>query len=49
MSLAAYLDGLDDFGAVGWLTAVLSVAAAAVWVRFVRQLTNRHKLLTNER
>jgi hypothetical protein len=42
-------DGLDDFGAIGWLTAVLSVAAAAVWVRFVRQLTNRHKLLTDER
>jgi hypothetical protein len=27
---------------------VLNVAAAAAWVRFVRQLTDRHKLLTNE-
>ena len=41
-------ENLDDFGAVGWLTAILNVAAAVVWVRFVRQLTQRHKLLTNE-
>ena len=39
---------LDEFGAVGWLTAVLNVAAAVVWVRIVRQLTQRHKQLTNE-
>jgi hypothetical protein len=41
-------ESLDEFGAIGWLTAVLNVAAAVVWVRFVRQLTDRHKLLTNE-
>ena len=41
-------ENLDDFGAVGWLAAILNVAAAVVWVRFVRQLTRRHKLLTNE-
>ena len=41
-------ESLDEFGAVGWLTAVLIVAAAIVWMRFVRQFTQRHKRLTNE-
>jgi hypothetical protein len=41
-------ESLDDFGAIGWLTAVLSVAAAVVWVRFVRQLTQRHTRFTGE-
>ncbi len=41
-------ESLDDFGAIGWLSAVLNVAAAIVWIRFVRQLTQRHKQLTNE-
>ena len=41
-------EGLDDFGALGWLTAVLNLVAAAVWVMFVRSLTQRHKQLTNE-
>lgn len=41
-------ESLDEFGAIGWLTAVLNVAAAVVWVRFVRQLTQRHRQLTNE-
>jgi hypothetical protein len=41
-------ESLDEFGAIGWLTAVLNVAAAAVWVSFVRQLTQRHTRLTNE-
>ncbi len=41
-------EGLDEFGALGWLTAVLNIAAAVVWVQFVRQLTQRHKRLTNE-
>ncbi len=41
-------ESLDEFGAIGWLTAVLNVAAAVVWVRFVRQLTLRHTRLTNE-
>jgi hypothetical protein len=41
-------ENLDDFGAIGWLTALLNLAAAAVWVPFVRQLTRRHTRLTNE-
>ena len=41
-------ESLDEFGAIGWLTAVLNVGAAVVWVRFVRQLTQRHRQLTNE-
>jgi hypothetical protein len=41
-------ESLDDFGAIGWMTAVLNVAAAAVWVTFVRQLTRRHTRLTGE-
>ena len=41
-------ESLDEFGTLGWLTAVLSVVAAVLWVRFVRQLTQRHKQLTNE-
>ena len=44
----AVAESLDEFGVVGWLTAILNVAAAVVWVRFVRQLTQRHKRLTNE-
>ncbi len=46
--LESVAESLDEFGAVGWLTAVLNVAAAIVWVRIVRQLTQRHKRLTNE-
>ncbi len=46
--LESVAEGLDEFGALGWLTAVLNVAAAIVWVRIVRQLTHRHKRLTNE-
>ena len=41
-------ESLDEFGAIGWLTAALNVAAAVVWIKFVRQLTQRHKRLTNE-
>jgi hypothetical protein len=41
-------ESLDDFGAIGWLSAVLNLVAAVVWVQFVRQLTQRHKRLTNE-
>ena len=41
-------ESLDDFGALGWLTAVLNLVAAAVWVMFVRSLTQRHRQLTNE-
>ena len=46
--LESVAESLDEFGAIGWLTAVLNVAAAIVWVRIVRQLTQRHKRLTNE-
>jgi hypothetical protein len=42
-------ESLDEFGAIGWVTALASVAAAAFWIRFVRQLTQRHRLLTSER
>lgn len=41
-------ESLDEFGALGWLTAVLTLGAAVVWIRFVRELTQRHKQLTNE-
>jgi hypothetical protein len=41
-------ESLDDFGALGWMTALLNIAAAVVWVQIVRQLTQRHKRLTNE-
>lgn len=41
-------ESLDEFGALGWFTALLTLAAAVVWVRFVRQLTRRHQQLTNE-
>ena len=41
-------ESLDDFGALGWLTAFLNLGAAAAWVTFVRQLTRRHKQLTSE-
>ena len=42
-------ESLDDFGAIGYLTAVVSVAAAAAWIMFVRQLTPRHMRLTGEK
>ena len=41
-------ESLDEFGALEWITALLNVAAAVAWVRFVRELTRRHKRLTNE-
>lgn len=39
---------LEDFGAVGWITALVNVAAAVTWILFVRQLTQRHTRLTGE-
>lgn len=39
---------LDDYGTLGYLSAVLNVAAATVWIMFVRQLTQRHRQLTSE-
>ena len=41
-------ESLDEFGAIGVFTALVNIAAAAVWIPFVRQLTNRHKRLTSE-
>jgi hypothetical protein len=46
--LEAVAESLEDFGALGWITAVLNVGAAVAWVGFVRQLTGRHTRLTNE-
>jgi hypothetical protein len=46
--IEAVAESLDEFSALGWATAVLNVAAAVVWVRFVRQLTRRHTRLTSE-
>jgi len=42
-------ESLEDFGAIGYITAVVSVAAAAAWIMFVRQLTPRHMRLTGEK
>lgn len=47
-ALKAQAESLEDFGIVQWLGALLSVVAAAVWIPFVRQLTARHRQLTNE-
>ena len=47
-ALKAQAESLEDFGLVQWLSAILSVIAAAVWIPFVRQLTTRHRQLTNE-
>lgn len=41
-------ESLDEFGTIGVITALVNIAAAAVWIPFVRQLTNRHKRLANE-
>ncbi len=46
--ITSVADSLDEFGALGWLTALLNLAAAVVWVMFVRSMTQRHKQLTNE-
>lgn len=47
-NIESVAESLDEFGAIGWLTAALNVAAAVVWVQVVRQLTRRHEQLTNE-
>lgn len=47
--LESVADTIVDFGALGWITALLNIAAAVVWIMFVRQLTSRHVVLTNER
>ncbi len=48
-SLESLADSLDEFGAFAVVSAVVNVAAAVVWIVFVRQLTSRHVRLTNER
>ena len=48
-ALDSQAEALDDFGVVQWLSALLTVVAAAVWFPFVRQLTARHRQLTHER
>lgn len=47
-ALDSQAETLQDFGIVQWFGALLSVVAAAVWIPFVRQLTARHRQLTNE-
>jgi hypothetical protein len=39
---------LEDFAVLGWVAAIVNVAAAATWIVFVRQLTARHIRLTGE-
>ena len=46
--LESVAESLEDFGAIGWVTAFLNLGAAVAWVGFVRQLTRRHKQLTSE-
>lgn len=46
--LDSIADTLDDFGTLGYLSAALNVAAAVVWISFVRRLTQRHRQLTSE-
>jgi hypothetical protein len=41
-------EGLADMGALAWLSPLVTLAAAGAWVVFVRQLTARHRRLTNE-
>lgn len=41
-------EGLADMGGLAWLSPLVTLAAAGAWVVFVRQLTARHRRLTNE-
>jgi len=41
-------EGLEDFSAILWVGAAATLFAGVAWVVFVRQLTARHKQLTNE-
>jgi hypothetical protein len=41
-------EGLADIGALTWVSPLVTLAAAGAWVVFVRQLTDRHRRLTNE-
>lgn len=46
--LTSVAEGLVDVGALTWLSPLVTLAAAGAWVAFVRQLTDRHRRLTNE-
>jgi hypothetical protein len=46
--LTSVAEGLADPGALTWVSPLVTLAAAGAWVVFVRQLTNRHRRLTNE-
>ena len=48
-SLESLAESLDDFGALTAVSGVITLAAAVVWILLVKQLTARHKQLTNER
>ena len=48
-SLDSLAETFDDFGALAVVSAVVTLSAAIVWILFVKQLTARHKQLTNER
>lgn len=41
-------EDLIDFGALDWLSPLVALGAAIAWVVFLRQLTARHRRLTNE-
>lgn len=46
--LDSIAESLQDFGGVAMATGIVSVAAAVVWILFVRQLSGRHTRLTGE-
>jgi hypothetical protein len=48
-SLDSLAETLDDFGGLAVVSTLVTLAAAIVWILFVKQLTARHKQLTNER
>lgn len=47
--LTSVAEGIADIGSLDWLSSLVTLAAAAAWVVFVRQLTARHRRLTNDR
>ena len=47
--LESLAETLDDFGALAVVSAAVTISAAIVWILLVKQLTARHKQLTNER
>ncbi|MGB0112358.1 MAG: DUF4328 domain-containing protein [Ilumatobacteraceae bacterium] len=47
-NMESVAESLEDFAAIGYITAVVNVVAAATWIVFVRQLTERHVRLSGE-